>query len=104
MPKTRKKKKEAKDWLDYPENRSRLLRCFYWLCGLIVVVDVVFTLGWHKHAIFKEGETLHSVEILPAFYGLFGFVACVGLVYLSKFLGKSAGKCGLVKEEDYWEN
>ena len=56
-----KKKKEAKDWLDYPENRSWLLRCFYWLCGLIVVVDVVFTLGWHKHAIFKEGETSNRI-------------------------------------------
>ena len=34
--------------------------------------------------IFKEDVSLHSYETLPAFYGIYGFLACVGLVYVSE--------------------
>ena len=99
----KQKKIEPKDWLDFPANRVRLLRSLYWLCGLVVLVDIVFSLGWHKHAIFREGEPLHTLETLPAFYGLFGLVACVGIVYLSKIMRNANGKNGLMREEEYWE-
>ena len=26
--------------------------------------------------------------LIPAFYSIFGFVLCVGLIYLAKFIGK----------------
>ena len=70
---------------------------------LIILIDLIFSLGWHKHAAFAEELSLHSIETLPAFYGLYGFVACVGLVYVSKWMRDWKGKKILMREEDYWE-
>jgi hypothetical protein len=46
---------------------------------------------------------LHTVETLPAFYGVFGFLGCAALVYLSKFLSRIGDKDILTRDEDYWE-
>ncbi len=99
----RKKKDEPKRWLDHPGNVRKIIRGFYWLCGLVILVDLVFSIGWHKHAIFKEGASLHALETLPAFYGLYGFLACVGLVYVSKVMRGWKGRSLLMREEDYWD-
>ena len=64
-----KKKNEPKRWLDDPQNVKKIIRGFYWLCGLVIVVDLIFSVVWHKHAIFKQEESLHTLETLPAFYG-----------------------------------
>ena len=58
----------------------------------MILADVIFSLVWHKHAIFKEDASLHSYETLPAFYGIYGFLACVGLVYVSKLMRSWNGK------------
>ena len=94
---------QDKNWLDEPANVKSLIRWFYWLCGLVILADLVFSFGWHKHAAFGEGESLHGVETLPAFYGIYGFIACVGLVYLSKLMRSWNGKNILMRDEDYWE-
>ena len=49
-----KKKNEPKRWLDDPQNVKKIIRGFYWLCGLVIVVDLIFSVVWHKHAIFKQ--------------------------------------------------
>ncbi len=98
-----KNDREDTGWLDEPANVKRLIRWFYWLCGLVILADLVFSLGWHKHAAFGEGESLHKLETLPAFYGVYGFIACVGLVYLSKLMRSWNGKNILMRDEDYWE-
>ena len=69
----------------------------------MILADVIFSLVWHKHAIFKEDVSLHSYETLPAFYGIYGFLACVGLVYVSKLMRSWNGKNVLMREEDYWD-
>ena len=98
-----KKKNEQKRWLDDPQNVKKIIRGFYWLCGLVIVVDLIFSVVWHKHAIFKQEESLHTLETLPAFYGIYGFLACVGLVYLSKLMRSWNGKNVLMRDEDYWD-
>ena len=99
----RKKKNEPKRWLDNPVNVKKIICGFYWLCGLVILVDLIFSLVWHKHAIFKKEESLHFWETLPAFYGIYGFLACVGLVYVSKLMRSWKGRNLLMRDEDYWE-
>lgn len=97
------KPKEQPRWLDRPENVRKIIRGFYGLCVSIILIDLVFSLGWHKHAAFGEEISLHSVETLPGFYGIYGFLACVGLVYISKVMRGWKEKNILMREEDYWE-
>jgi hypothetical protein len=97
------KSRTQPSWLDQPENRKKSIRWFYGLCGFLILIDLVFSLGWHKHAAFSEDLSLHTVETIPAFYGVFGFLGCVVLVYLSKFLSRIGEKNILTREEDYWE-
>ena len=92
MSKTQDQGNEPKRWLDNPVNVRRIINGFYFLCVLILVIDLIFSLGWHKHAAFAEELSLHSVETLPAFYGLYGFLACVGIAYVSKWMRDWKGK------------
>ena len=103
MSDTEQNLNEPKRWLDGPHNVRKIIRGFYLLCALVIVADIVFSFGWHKHAAFAEDFTLHSVETLPAFYGIYGFLACVGLVYVSKLMRDWKGKKTLMREEDYWD-
>ena len=89
---------EPKRWLDDPANVKKFLRWFYWICGLIIVADVVFSIFWHKHASFHDGSALESSEPLPAFYGLYGFLACAGLILAAKELRKF-----VMRKEDYYD-
>ena len=103
MSNQKKKKKESPHWLDNAANVKKFIRGFYWLCGVVILVDIIFSLFWHKHAIFKEDVSLHTLETLPTFYGIYGFVACVGLVYISKLMRSWKGRNILMREEDYWD-
>lgn len=94
---------EPKRWLDEPKNVSKIIRGFYFLCGLVILVDLIFSLGWHKHAAFREEFSVHSIETMPAFYGLYGFLACVALVFVSKLMRDWNGKKILMRDEDYWD-
>ena len=98
-----KKKLDDEGWLDEPSNRKKLIRWFYWLCGLVILADLIFSLGWHKHAAFAEEKPFYSIETLPAFYGIFGFAAGIAVVYLSKIIRSWNGKKILMRSEDYWE-
>lgn len=78
---------EGDYWLDKPANVDRLVRWFYVLCGLALVIDPLV----HKHGPFR-------IEHWWGFYGLFGFVACVALVLIAKELRKV-----LMRPEDYYD-
>ena len=97
------KEKESPSWLDRPENVRKTIRAFYGLCILIILSDLVFSLGWHKHAALSEDSSLHIFETLPAFYGIVGFVGCAALVIISKLMRGWKCKNLLMREEDYWE-
>lgn len=96
--------KKSESWFEEPSNKRFLIRLFYWSCGLIILTDVLFSLIWHKHAAFSEDNELHAVEAFPAFYGVYGFVSCVVLVYISKLFRDWQGKKILMREETYWDN
>ncbi len=68
---------EREYWLDQSKNVDKVFYGTCLLCALVAAADLLV----HRHLIF-------SVEALFAFYGLYGFVACVGLVLAAKELRK----------------
>jgi len=74
-------------WLDKRENVTRIYRGVWIVCGLLAVADLVY----HKH-------TIIDIEAFPAFYGLYGFIVCIGLVLGAKELRKI-----LKRDEDYYD-
>ena len=79
---------EKQYFFDKPENVKRMLNVFYVICGLLVVADFVV----HRHIGF-------AWEKIPAFYAIYGFVACVLLVVLAKELRKA-----VMRKEDYYDD
>jgi len=102
--KTTKKPKEPKRWLDDPNNVKKLIRWFYWTCAILLLIDVGYSFfGGHKHPAFDDGSLISGPETWPAFYGVYGFVACSVLVFIAKALRSYEGKPFLMRDEDYWE-
>ena len=82
------KKPEVWTWFDHPQNIKRLKIGFYIVLVLLVLPDFFM----HKHTLFS------SIEGWPGFYAVFGFVACVAIILISKLLGFV-----LKKKEDYYD-
>lgn len=80
--------KEKIHLFDRPENVDRLLKGFYAICILLVLADFIF----HRHIGFDW-------EKIPAFYALYGFVACVVLVVIAKRMRNV-----LMRKEDYYDD
>jgi len=78
--------KEKIHIFDRPENVERLLRVFYVICILLALTDFLV----HRHIGFDW-------EKIPAFYAIYGFVACVLLVLIAKQMRKI-----LMRREDYY--
>ena len=74
-------------FLDKPENVERLLKVFYVICGLLFAADFVV----HRHV-------SHDWEQLPAFYALYGFIACVLLVLIAKLIRRV-----LMRKENFYD-
>jgi len=74
-------------WLDRPSSVTLVYRSIWVICGLLAIADFFYT----HHPIF-------NFEKFPAFYGLFGFIVCVGLVLGVKELRKV-----LKRDEDYYD-
>lgn len=82
-----KHENETPDFFDKPENVKLILRVFYVLSGLLVLIDFVY----HRHM-------EHPWEKVPAFYCIYGFVACVILVLIASQMRKL-----VMREEDYYD-
>jgi hypothetical protein len=81
------KEKKELTFLDPPENRARVRKIFYASLVLLLLIDPFIS----KHGHF-------SWESVPGFYAVYGFIACVSLIFLAKLLRK------LVKRgEDYYD-
>jgi hypothetical protein len=74
-------------WLDEPRNVTRLYRGLWGVGALLVLLD--FLIHRHAEAGFDE---------LFAFYGLYGFIACVALVLAAKLLRRV-----VMRPEDYYD-
>ncbi|MGD9659665.1 MAG: hypothetical protein AB7U63_00190 [Porticoccaceae bacterium] len=78
---------EKSYFLDKPENVKKILYGLYTCCGLLLVLDVVI----NRHI-------YHPWENLWGFYPLYGFVGCVVLVLVAKWLRKI-----LMRDEHYYD-
>jgi hypothetical protein len=84
---------ETPGWFDRKENIQKVLVGLYIGCGALVLIDVIFRIaGVDKHPHFKW-------EQWPGFYAVYGFVACVLLVLVSKYVLRPL----VMKDEDYYK-
>ncbi len=74
-------------WLDQPRSASIIFWGLCIVCALCLAPDLFI----HKHGYF-------SWEDWTGFYGVYGFVSCVGLVLVAKQLRKI-----LQRPETYYE-
>lgn len=76
-----------KYWLDEPRNVTRVVWALCAICALLFVADGFY----HKHPHF-------AAEGIFGFYAIFGFVMCVALVLVAKWL-----RTFLMRSEDYYD-
>jgi membrane protein YdbS with pleckstrin-like domain len=81
--------KEKEYLFDKPKNVKRLLGIFYAILGLLLAGDFFI----HKHADFGWEEW-------PNFFAVYGFVACVALVLVAKYILRPLVK----RREDYYDD
>ena len=82
-----KPENEPEDFFDKPQNVKLILRVFYVLSALLVIIDFFY----HRHM-------EHPWEKVPAFYAIYGFVACVILVLVATQMRKL-----VMRDENYYE-
>lgn len=81
-------------WFDRKENVRKVLVGLFLACAVLVGIDVVFWVtGFDKHPYFRW-------EQWPGFYAVYGFVACVLLVLVSKHVLRPL----VMRSEEYYEN
>ncbi len=75
-------------WVDKPGSADRIFYGLAIFCGFLFLLD--FTYEKHGH---------FAVELVPGFYGIFGFIGFTGLIFAATALRK------IVKRpEDYYGN
>ncbi len=78
-------------FIEFLRNRLKtVVRVCYALLALLIVLDALLVSKEHAHT---------APEHWPAFWSVFGFVACVLIIILSKWYGHA----GIMTREDYYE-
>lgn len=78
--------------IDFLRDRLPLvIRLSYVGLALLVAWDILFVSKEHAHT---------AVEHIPGFWAVFGFVACVVIIIVSKWYGH----LGIITREDYYDN
>lgn len=84
---------KTRGWFDRPENVRKVIFGLFIVCGVFVLIDVVFWLiDFDKHPYFKW-------ETWPGFYAVYGFVACVLLVMVAKHVLRPL----VMRNENYYD-
>lgn len=84
-------------FFDQPKNVRLVMRVFYVACAIVVVLDIV-NLIQHLMGAHELRHAEHSLEVVPEFYVLYGFVGVTLLVLVSKAMRKI-----LMRDEDYYD-
>jgi hypothetical protein len=79
---------EKKHFFDKPENLKKVLRGFWGVLLVLLVIDLF--IQKHPHFLWEEW---------PEFYAVFGLVACVFLVLAAKYILRPLIK----RKEDYYD-
>ena len=74
-----------------PANAGKLKKWSYVALALTVVADF-FVHRHHVHYIWDR---------IPGWGAFYGFVSCVLIILVSKFLGH---QCGIMQDEDYYDD
>ncbi|MCB1972114.1 MAG: hypothetical protein R3D03_18600 [Geminicoccaceae bacterium] len=74
-------------WLDQPGNVNKIVYALVSICVLLFFADALY----QKHGYF-------GIEHFFGFYGVYGFVVCVGLVLVAKWM-----RLILMRPEDYYD-
>jgi hypothetical protein len=82
-----KNKDEKTYWLDDSKNVNKLLWVFYALCAIVFLADFAY----EKHPHFAQ-------ENIPNFFGFWGFLCFVFIVFAGKALRKL-----VMRDEDYYD-
>ncbi|MBT3784853.1 hypothetical protein HOF92_07730 [bacterium] len=69
-------------------NVKKALNCFFICCGILFCLD--FLIHRHGHI---------PVEEWPGFYAVFGFIACILLVFIAKYILRPL----VMRKEDYYD-
>ena len=80
-------KDDSEHFFDKPGNVRRILLALYAICAVLLLLDVFL----HRHVV-------HSWEWLWGFYPLYGFVGCVVLVLVAKWM-----RTFLMRPENYYD-
>ena len=85
---------EKQHIFDRQENIIRLLKIVFTTCIILFLLDFLFQANlYDKHAQFNWEEWF-------GFYPVFGFVACVVLVLISKYVLRPI----VMRKEDYYDS
>jgi hypothetical protein len=79
------------EWLR--ERLPTVVRVSLIALALLILVDAIPGVVDKEHAHTK-------LERWPAFWSVFGFLGCVTLILVSKWFGH----CGIMKDEDYYDD
>ncbi len=86
---------------DVPPNVKSVLRTFFVLCALLILVDAIDWIGriaGIDALAFKSGRH-YDAEAWFGFYGFYGFVGCVLLVLAARVL-----RVVVMRDEDYYSD
>jgi hypothetical protein len=81
------KPKKELTFLDSAKNRKKVRLYFYFFLGILLIVDFLIP----KHGHFPW-------ESAPEFFAVYGFVACVSLIFIAKLL-----RLLVKRKEDYYD-
>ena len=73
--------------LESPANVRKVIYALFLICAGLFVADWVY----HKHPYF-------AAENVPGFYAIFGFVVCIVLIFIAKWM-----RTILMRPEDYYD-
>lgn len=85
--KKKKKKKRELTFFDIPKNRNMVVRLLYAVLLILLIIDLFI----HRHGDFHWEES-------PGVFAVYGFVACVVLVFVAKVL-----RMIVERKEDYYD-
>jgi len=78
------------NYIGNPANSKQLKRLGYIALAIVVIADF-FVERHHAHYIWDK---------IPGWGAFYGFVSCVAIILVSKFIGHQGG---VMKKEDYYD-
>lgn len=92
---TNQAQQDKPTFFDKPSNVNTMMRIFYVLSFLLVLVDFFI----HRHELYlKDGNIIKMLEQFPTFYAVYGFVGCSLLVF-----GAQLMRLFLMKKENFYD-